>query len=218
MFKQGLKFLAVFFIIMLTVGCYNKVRIENAAGRPTDYEDPGTSGKISGISVESQDIVSATDKMMRDIMAGKWLANWIAARSTPPRIVVDSKYFRNESSSIIDKKLFTDRLRTELISNADGRIVILGRHYVDMIEKERILEEEDVVTEGSEGPAKTSLGWDFRLGGRIASLDTTKSTSGFKSRYHQITFELIKRGTGEIVWSKTYEFRKTGQDYLPERY
>ncbi len=196
------------FMGLLFVGCYNTTRVDNSRGRPTHYEDPASSGTVAGVGIESQDIVSVTDRMMRDILA----TPSVASRSKTPRVVMDSSYFRNESSSIINKNLLTDRLRTELNRAAAGRLIFLARHHADMTEKERLLEEEDFVTEGTQGETKAALGYDYRLGGRIASLDAVNSKTGVMSRYHQITFELIERGTGVIVWSDNYEFKKSAQD------
>ena len=128
------------------------------------------------------------------------------------RVVVDSQYFRNESSQIINKNLLTDRLRTELMRAANGRMTFIARHAADMTEDERVLEQEGVVTGGSQGKTKAALGYDYRLGGRIASLDAVDARTGRKSRYFQITFELVERGSSAIVWSGAYEFKKSVQD------
>lgn len=196
-------------LVLTLAGCTTyAVRVDNTAGRPTRYEDPGSPGVISGVGIESQDIISVSDRMMRDILANPVIAN----SKNPPRVVMDSTYFRNESSSTVNKNLITDRLRTELNRAAAGRMVFLARHHSDLVEDERNLEKEGVVGGGLFGSTKDALGWDYRLGGRIASLDAVDPASGIKSRYHQITFELIERGSGTIVWSNTYEFRKTAQD------
>jgi PBP1b-binding outer membrane lipoprotein LpoB len=193
---------------VICIGCDSQVRIDDTRGRGTLMEDPETRGVIAGVGMESQDIVSVTDKMMRDILA----TPAITRHSTPPRVVIDSSYFRNESSSIINKNLFTDRLRVELNRAANGRLVFLARHLADMTEKEYELEEQEIVTEGTQGETKQALGYDYRLGGRIASIDMVDPRKGFLSRYHQITFELVERGSGTIVWSGIYEMKKSAQD------
>lgn len=200
----------VLIALVSLVGCASvyDVRPMNQPGRPTAYNDPASPGPIQGVGIESQDIVSMTDKMMRDMMANLTLAG----RATPPRVVVDSKYFRNESSSIINKNMITDLLRTGLTRAANGRMIFLGREYADMTENERALEQEGVVTGGTQGSTQKALGWDYRLGGRIASLDSVDVWTGLTSRYHQITFEMVERGTGVIVWNGTYQFKKTAQD------
>jgi len=189
-------------------GCDSKIRVENTRGQPTLMEDPQTTGAVAGVGVESQDIISITDKMMRDILA----TSAITQHPEPPRVVIDSSYFRNESSSVINKNLFTDRLRIELNRAAAGKMVFLARHQSGMTENEYKLEQEEVVTEGTQGETKQALGYDYRLGGRIASLDMVDPKKGTMSRYHQITFELIERGSGVIVWSNIYELKKSAQD------
>ena len=154
-----------------------------------------------------------TDKMMRDMLANPTLAG----RGTPPRVVLDSRYFRNESRSRLNVNLITDLLRTNLTRAANGRMIFLGREYAAMIENERALEQEGVVSNGTQGPTRQTLGWDYRMGGRISSLDSVDVRTGLTSRYHQITFEMVERGTGVIVWNGTYQFKKTAQDDIRYR-
>jgi hypothetical protein len=194
----------------MLAGCTTyTTRVDNAGGRRSIYDDPSSPGAVSGTGIEAQDVIGATDRMMRDILA----TPAIAGRTTPARVVVDSTYFKNESSSPVNKNLFTDRLRTELNRAASGRIVFVARHQAALVEEERTLEQEGVVTQGTQGTTSPALGYDYRLGGRIASLDAVGAKSQ-KSRYYQITFELIERGSGVIIWSGAYEFRKTGKDDL----
>src|SRR5690606_39819766 len=83
--------------------------VNNSAGRATVYEDVRTSSSIvQGIGIESQDIVAVTDRMMRDMLANQLLAG----RSPAPRVIIDSQYFTNESSSRIK-----DRKSTRLNSS-----------------------------------------------------------------------------------------------------
>lgn len=207
--RKSSLFLAGMAVVCLT-GCTTyTTRVDNSPGRRSVYEDPTSPGAVSGTGIEAQDVISATDQMMRDILA----TPVIASRATPARVVIDSTYFKNESSSPVNKNLFTDRLRTELNRAAAGRLTFLARHHAELIEEERVLEQEGVVTPGTQGNTKPSLGYDYRLGGRIASLDAIGAKSQ-KSRYYQITFELIERGSGVVVWSGVYEFRKTGKDDL----
>jgi PBP1b-binding outer membrane lipoprotein LpoB len=201
----------IFAILALAlIGCTTtRTRPDNSgSGRATRYESSDTPGRVGGVGLESQDVISITDRMARDILASPQ----IAARATAPRIVIDSQYLRNESSSEINKNTLTDRLRVGLVRAAQGRIVFLARHQVDNVEDERKLEDEGIVTGGTQGTTKVALGYDFRLGGRITSIDAINPNTSEKSRYHQITFELIERGSGQIMWANNYEFRKTAQD------
>lgn len=183
--------------------------LNNTAGSRTVYADAGTTSKqVAGIGVESQDVISMTDQMMRDIIA----TPVIAGRDKAPRIIIDSTYFVNDSSSRINKNAITDRLRVELNRSAAGRMVFLGRHYGDMVAKERELKREGGADAGTIRATKAQAGADFRLGGRITSMDAAATRSGAVSRYHQITFELIDLEYGNIAWSGLYEFKKEAQD------
>jgi len=199
-------------ILLLFIGActpMNTKKYDNTAGRATVYEDINSSGsKVSGIGVESQDIVSMTDKMMRDMLQNVQLIN----RKRAPRVIIDSKYFVNESTSRINKNMLTDRLRINLNRAAKGRLVFVGRHYMQMVEKERELKRTGVVDSGTIRTTEATAGADFRLGGRITSLDSMDTESQLKSRYHQVTFELVDLELGTIVWSGLYEFKKTSQD------
>ena len=158
--------------------------------------------------MESQDIVSMGDQMARDILASPALAG----RTTPPRIILDAAYLKNESSSLFNKSLITDNLRVGLLRAAQGRIVFVGREYVDMVEKERLLKREGVTTPGTGRSSSATAGADYRLGGRIASLDQVDPRTGTNARFHQITFELVDLETSVIVWSNMYMFKKAAQD------
>ncbi|HAV70290.1 MAG TPA: penicillin-binding protein activator LpoB, partial [Alcanivorax sp.] len=136
----------------------------------------------------------------------------LAARDVPPRIIIDNEYFKNESSSIINTNLLTDRLRVELNRAANGRMVFVGRHFADMVEKERELKRDGAVDGGTIRQTQATAGGDYRLGGRIASLDAMDRNSQTRSRYHQVTFEMIDLELGTIVWSGAYEMKKASQD------
>ena len=182
--------------------------IDNVAGRPTTYIDPATRGAVSGVGVESQDILSMTDLMMRSILT----SGILEGKSKPPRIIMDSKYFENQSSQALNKNLIVDKLRTGLIRSAKGRVMFLARESIAMIEKERQLKRDGQVDQGTTGLTKATGGADYRLTGRIKSLDAVDRNTGTIQRYTQITFELIDLEYGAIVWSDDFEFSKFAQD------
>jgi len=171
-----------------------------------------TQGQMAGVGVESQDVVGATDKILRKLLQNPQVMNG----ERPARIIIDSEYFYNESSNVVNKNLFTDRLRVSLNSAANGRIVFVGRHYSDMVEKERQLKRDGVVDSGTLRQRKQTAGADFRLGGRIASLDAMRADQ-MSQRYTQITFELVDLEYGTIVWSDIVEFKKVAQDDIVYR-
>jgi hypothetical protein len=182
--------------------------VVNAPGTAPTYQDPSTRGPVSGVGIEAQDIISMTDRMMRDMLASSVLAG----AKTPPRVIIDSEYFRNESSSRLNANSITDRLRVALNRAAQGRMVFVGRQFSDMVARERELKRAGVVDQGTVPLTKAQQGGDYRLGGRITSLDSRSAATGQMSRYNQITFEMVDLETSQIVWSGIYEFLKTAQD------
>ena len=183
-------------------------RVDNSAGSPTTYIDPGSAGPVRGVGIESQDIVGMTDQMMRDMLSQPRLAN----AQVPPNVIIDAEYFYNESSSRLNKNSITDRLRVGLNRASAGRMQFVGRNYADMVAKERELKRQGVTDKATLPAARAPKGGDYRLGGRITSLDSRDPKSGMMQRYNQIVFEMIDLETSEIVWSGIYEFAKAAQD------
>ena len=200
-------------VSLLSTACtVYDTNVRNERGRPTLYNDISDVGPVAGIGIESQDLTAMTDSMMRDILTSPELAG----RSVAPRVIIDGEYFSNESSSRLNKKMITDRLRILLNRAASGKMFFIGRHYSHMVNRERQLKREGMVDVGTTGLAKKTAGADFRLGGRISSMDS-RTQSGYTSRYHQIIFEMVELETGGIVWSNMYEFKKTAQDDIVYR-
>ena len=219
--NNPIKFLITSIVMLMASACATSYPtypvsdhpVNNTPGQPTVYEDVGSPGKAQGIGIESQDIASMTDQMVRDMLATPVLAD----RKVSPRVIIDSEYFRNESSSRINKNMITDRLRVLLNRAAQGRMIFAGRHYADMVESERSLKREGEATtssvdSGTIGLTKAALGGDFRLGGRITTLDAVNSYTGMASRTHQIIYEMVDLESGQIVWSGIYDFKKAAQD------
>jgi hypothetical protein len=205
--NRYVRIVAVLSCLFLFLGCDPNSRLQNRPGGSSLQEDPKSPGTIQGAGIESHEIIGMTDQMMRDILATPAIMKHVS----PPRIVLDAEYFKNESSSFINKNMITDRLRIELNRAADKKLVFITRENLDMVESEYAMEKAGVVTEGTQGETKQAVGYDYRLTGRIASRDMY-GASGTVSKYHQISFELIERGTGISVWGGMYEFKKTAQD------
>lgn len=200
--------LVALFTILLTGCATNSVRYDNSKGRTTVYSDPGATGAGAGIGIESQDIVGIADKMVRNMLRNRTLAG----RKTPPRVVIDSEYFKNESTSRINRNVLTDRIRIQLNQASNGRMVFVGRHFLDMVTKERELKRSRTVDGGTIRKTKATAGIDYRLGGRITSIDRVNTKTSLTSRYTQISFEMIDMELGTIVWSGIYDFRKSGHN------
>lgn len=165
--------------------------------------------KPMGVGIESNDITAMTKEMVKDITESSIFLNKVIK----PRIIVDSKYFINDSSSIINKDILTDRLRSMLIRSSSGKIIFVGRQNVNMVSKEKSLKQNKVVSSNSNSNKKI-LGADFRLTGRITSVDATNPQTGKISRFNQINFEIVSLDTSEIIWSNIYSFEKSGTDAI----
>lgn len=202
-----LKLAALSGALALLSGCATDT-LNNTAGKATKYEDVSSVGRVSGVGIESQDVSSMTDQMMRDMLTSPILAG----RTTPPRIIIDAQYFTNESTSRINTNLITDRLRLNLNRAAAGKMVFVGREHAQMVESERQLKRDGVVDSGTIRTTAATFGADFRLVGRITSLDAVDTRTGEVSRSHLIGFEMIDLESGAIVWGAPYEFKKTAQD------
>lgn len=187
--------------------------VENAAGKKTTYQDSSKTGPVSGVGIEGQDIIAMSDQMMRDMLLTPQLGN----AAVPPRVIIDAKHFTNESSQRINKNLIADRLRVGLARAAAGRMQFVGREYADVVEQERQLKRDGKVDVATAGLARAQAGSDYRLVGRIASLDSRDGSSGLQQRYTQITFEMIDLESGLLVWTNIYDFTKAAADSVVYR-
>lgn len=184
-----------------------------ADAKGTVYRDVTSPSGVRGVGTESQDIVSMSDQMTRDLLTLPKLMN----APTPPRVIVDSAAFRNESSEIIDKSMITDQIRVALNRSSGGRIMFIGREYADVIAMERELKDAGQVDIGTTGRTRAQAGADYRLVGRIGTRDAIDTATGLKSRFSQYTFELLDLEYGAIVWSNIYQFKKENRDHVVYR-
>lgn len=192
---------------VLLSGCVSPVN--NSRGSNSVYVNPqAIAPGTAGVGIDSSDIISATDMMLRDMLSNPSLAG----QSKPPRVIVDSRYFTNEGTTRINVNNITDRLRVNLNRAANGRMVFVGRQNVAMVEEERELKRSGTVDGGTIRKTQATAGADYRLVGNITSMDAMNRDSGMSSRFTQITFEMIDLELGTIVWSGIYDFKKSGGD------
>lgn len=176
--------------------------------------DPNGRGAISGIGIESRDIDSISDRIVRDLIARPD----IVTAGRPPRVVVDSEKFRNDSTQRIDRNMITDALRASLNRAAAGRIRFISRESMDIIQRERELKRQGQADVGTRfiGVNQGFAGVDFQMIGKMTSLDNRDSKTGIMQRRTQIIFELVDLETGEIPWtSEPYVIlRAAGDDVV----
>lgn len=170
--------------------------------------DPSRKGPVAGVGLEGQDIVSMTDQMMRDILSDPLFAD----PAKRPRVIIDSAYFVNESSQPVNQNLITQRLLVNLNRAAKSRMVFINRAQNRMVEDERARKRTGTTDKGSNPMTKAMLGADYRLSGRIGSLDSRSAQTGMVQRYTQIAFELTDLESGALVWSGIYEFSRAAAD------
>jgi penicillin-binding protein activator len=200
---------ALLLAIALTItGCATAP--PHASGMSTVNINPAVAGPVQGVGIEGQDIVSMSDQMMRDMLSSQRLVT--ASNGKAPRVVIDAQNFANDSSQPINRNIIIDRLRVALNRASQGRLTFIGRQYMGAVQAERELKRSGITDVGTVGMTKATLGLDYRLGGRINSLDQRSSKTGLVQRYTQITFEMFDVESGEIVWSGMYEFARAAAD------
>jgi PBP1b-binding outer membrane lipoprotein LpoB len=189
-------------------GCQTNPPLQNATGVSSMEVDSSRKGPVSGVGVEGQDIVAMTDQMMRDMLAEPIFAE----TGKRPRVIIDSAFFVNESSQAINRNIITQRLMVNLNRAARARMQFVNRQNTAMVEQERQLKRTGTTDVGTTGLTKAQLGADYRLSGKINSLDSRNVKTGMVQRYTQISFEMTDLESGEIVWSGIYEFSRAGAD------
>jgi PBP1b-binding outer membrane lipoprotein LpoB len=182
-------------------GCANQ-GVQNPSGVPVTEMKADERGFVAGTGVESQDLVTVTDKMARSILG----ISQIARAPVKPVIVIDPVV--NDTRFPINKDLFTDRIRIELNKHAIDRVTFLARDRMKALERERALKQSGQVTASSDPAVVEFKGADFFLTGKLGGL-TTRTSQG-TGDYILYSFQLISARTSEIVWEDSYEIKKQG--------
>ncbi|MBI4028393.1 MAG: penicillin-binding protein activator LpoB [Verrucomicrobia bacterium] len=183
------------FIVVWIVGCASE-----APPPPPQYVDPGAQGTIAGVGIESQDLIAATDKMVRKLLETPELQSHKDGPATIGLLPVE-----NRTRFSIDKEIFTTRMKALLNEKARGQLRFVARDRIDPIRKEKELKDRGEVTGGSR---RKLHGVDYFLTGELSSLST--ATSQGKSDYMLFTFRLIDAETSDEVWEGFHELKKQG--------
>jgi PBP1b-binding outer membrane lipoprotein LpoB len=163
---------------------------------------PDEQGFVTGTGVESQDLVAVTDKMARSILGIPQIAN---AQGTP-RIVLEP--VKNETRFPINKDMFLTRIRVQLNSKSQGKVLFLARENIATLEHERALKQSGQVTSSSDPSVNEFKGADYFLTGSLQGLTT--HTSAGTSDYILYSFRLIDVRTTDIIWEDSAEMKKQG--------
>src|SRR3954467_10554529 len=189
--KKSSYFVAAIATVGLMAGCASS-GVKNPSGVPVTEMRPDERGFVAGTGVESQDLVAVTDKMSRSILSIPQIAN---AQGTP-RIVLDP--VKNETRFPINKDIFLTRIRVQLNSKAQGKVLFLARDRMQTLEHERALKQSGQVTANADPNMAEFKGADYFLTGSLQGL-TTKTTTG-TSDYILYAFQLIDARTSDIIW------------------
>jgi penicillin-binding protein activator len=182
-------------------GCASK-GVKNPSGVPVTEMKADERGFVAGTGVESQDLVTVTDKMARSILG----IPQIARAQTPPRVVIDPVL--NETRFPINKDIFLTRIRTQLNSKAAGQVIFLARERMATLERERALKQQGAVTASADPNVVEFKGADYFLTGKLQGMSTR--TSAGVSDYILYSFQLIDARTSDIIWEDVAEIKKQG--------
>src|SRR5580765_6169955 len=145
-------------------GCASSAGVRNPSGVPVTEMKADERGFVTGTGVESQDLVAVTDKMARGILGLSQIAN----ATTPPRVALDPVI--NETRFPINKDIFLTRIRTQLNSKSQGKVIFLARERMAALEKERELKRTGQVTASSDPAAQEFKGADYFITGKLQGL------------------------------------------------
>jgi len=188
-------------VAALMAGCASH-GVKNPSGVPVTHLNPDEQGFVAGTGPESQDLVTVADKMARSIVGIPQIAN----AATPPTIVLQP--VDNRTRFPINKEIFLTRIRSQLNTKAQGKVMFLARNQMEALEKERNLKREGAVTASSDPGVQEFKGADYFLTGSLQGLSTR--TAAGTSDYILYDFHLIDARTSVMVWEDSAEMKKQG--------
>ena len=189
-----------------TLACTN---INSPNGPSVTELRPGERGFVTGLGVESQDLVTISEKMARGILGAEPIAN---AKGKP---VIVLEPINNGTRFPIDKDIFLTRIRVALSGNAQGKIQFVAREHIEKLEAERDRKLAGQVTGGEKIKGNQFKGADFILTGSFKAISSRGNAGA--SDYILYTFQLINPDNSDIVWEGFHEIKKQGKDDITYR-
>ena len=187
---------------LMLAGCATTAGVKHPSGVPVTEMRPDERGFVAGTGVESQDLVTVTDKMARSILS----IPQISRAQHPPSVVLEPVV--NNTRFPINKDIFLTRIRTQLNSKAMGQVSFLDREMMKTLERERDLKRSGQVTASADPNVVEFGGADFFLTGKLDGM-TTRTSAG-TSDYVLYSFRLTDARTSRIVWEDVAEIKKQG--------
>jgi len=194
------KLAGCFFCIALMTGCASGVR--NPSGVPVTEMQADERGFVTGTGIESQDLVSVTDKMARSLVN----VTEINQFQGMPRIALAPVI--NNTRFPVQQDIFITRLRVLLNARTQGKMRFLARERMETLREERDMKRSGDYTSSSDPILQEFKGADFFLTGKLDG-QTTRTSAG-TSDYVLYSFQLIDARSSEILWEDFSEIKKQG--------
>ena len=198
--QNALKASTFLVLLVYITGCASGV--SNPSGVPVTEMQSDERGFVTGTGIESQDLVSVTDKMARSLVNTPEINDFLGM----PRIVLDPVI--NNTRFPIQQGIFLTRIRTLLNSRTRGKMRFLARERMDALRAEREMKRTGELTSSSDPNVQEFKGADFFLTGKLDG-QTTRTSAG-TSDYVLYSFQLIDARTAEIIWEDFSELKKQG--------
>ena len=202
--KVFLKSRGFAFVALAIIGFGCASGSQNSNSKPVTYVPTDQMGEISGTGIESQDIGTVTDLMVKSI--SEVIQYRVHEPGKTPLIGVLP--VDNSTRFDIDSRLFTTRIRVLLSKRMLGQVSFVARERMNALYEEHQRKEVGVVTGGEEQFAPKGV--DYFLTGELLSI-STKTRAG-QSDYVLYTFRLIDANTSEEVWTDMAELKKEGRE------
>jgi PBP1b-binding outer membrane lipoprotein LpoB len=197
------KFLSRFILLgglVFIVGC-----IETGRTQRVDLDTELVDDHF-GTSV--QDYRTVADQMARSLMQ----LSIIHQASSPPTIAFIE--VENRTNRFIDTVGFQEKIRTQLLRNARGKLLFLDRSAIREILKERKRKARGYSTASAKS-ANAIYGADYFLTGSIHSINNIRGSE--RTEYIRYSFRLTDADTSLIVWEDEYETRTSKVKDLRDR-
>jgi len=149
------------------------------------------------MGISSKDFRTVSSEMTQSLIR----LPQIQSAPTSPRIAFTEVV--NNSDELFSTDDFLYKMRTELIKNAQGKMVFLDRDILRKVMDEKSLKEGGVYS-GTD--RKLILGADYFLSGRVESI--RKARGSESTVYMRFSFRLTDASTSAIVWEDDYEMKK----------
>jgi hypothetical protein len=189
--------------MLLVAGCAS-MGVQNPNGEAPRSVDPSKPSEVSGIGIESAEIIRVSAAMVRDILNTPKVKN----AERPMNVVLMS--VENDAPITFSKDIFLLKMRAELIKKQPSeKLKFLDRAMLDKLKQERELKRTGEFTSSSDPNVQEFKGADLFLTGKLSGIST--ATEKGNKNYVLFTFRLTDARTTEVIWEGSEEMAKEGQ-------